>query len=74
MEQQLTTMQSQLQQAQQEYQSMTGDRGMENLLAGTVRNYLPPDWQSLQAAITQTGNAYPALAALSRLQSRPMPC
>jgi len=63
MEQQLTTMQSHLQQAQQEYQSITGDRGMQNLLSGTLRNYLPADWQSLQAAITQTGNAYPALAA-----------
>lgn len=63
MEQQLTTMQNHLRQAEQEYQSITGDRGMENLLSGTIRNYLPPDWQSLQAAITQTGNAYPALAA-----------
>jgi type IV secretion system protein VirB5 len=66
MEQQLTTMQSHLRQAQQEYQSITGNRGMQNLLAGTVRNYLPSDWQSLQAAITQTGNAYPALAAAIR--------
>jgi type IV secretion system protein VirB5 len=63
MEQQLTTMQSHLQQAQQEYQSITGDRGMQNLLSGTLRNYLPADWQSLQDAISQTGNAYPALAA-----------
>jgi type IV secretion system protein VirB5 len=63
MEEQLTTMQAHLRQAEQEYQSITGDRGMENLLSGTVRNYLPADWQSLQAAITQTGSAYPALAA-----------
>jgi hypothetical protein len=42
MEQQLTTMQAHLRQAEQEYQSITGDRGMENLLSGTVRNYLPP--------------------------------
>jgi len=63
MEQQLTTMQNHLRQAEQEYQSITGGRGMENLLAGTVRNYLPADWQTLQAAITQTSNAYPALAA-----------
>lgn len=63
MEQQLSTVQNQLRQAQQEYQSTTGDRGMQNLLSGTLRNYLPADWQSLQAAITQTGSAYPALAA-----------
>jgi Skp family chaperone for outer membrane proteins len=60
---QLNTAQAHLRQAQQEYQSITGDRGMENLLSGEVRNYLPSDWQSLQAAITQTGSAYPALAA-----------
>lgn len=63
MQQQLSTMQAHLRQAEQEYQSITGDRGMENLLSGTVRNYLPADWQSLQAAITQTGSAFPALAA-----------
>lgn len=63
MEQQLATMQGHLRQAEQEYQSITGDRGMGNLLAGTVRNYLPSDWQALQAAITQSGGAYSALAA-----------
>ena len=63
MEQQLTTMQNHLRQAEQEYQSITGDRGMQNLLSGTLRNYLPADWQSLQDAISQTSNAYPALAA-----------
>jgi type IV secretion system protein VirB5 len=63
MEQQLTTMQAHLRQAQQEYQSITGDRGMENLLSGTVRNYLPPDWASLQAAVSQTSGAYPALSS-----------
>ena len=36
---------------------------MQNLLSGTLRNYLPADWQSLQDAISQTSNAYPALAA-----------
>ena len=56
MEEQLTTMQAHLRQAEQEYQSITGDRGMQNLLSGTVRNYLPADWQSLQAAITQTSS------------------
>ena len=57
MEEQLTTMQAHLRQAEQEYQSITGDRGMQNLLSGTVRNYLPADWQALQAAISQTSGA-----------------
>lgn len=63
MGQQLSTMQGHLRQAQQEYQSITGSRGMQNLLTGTVRNYLPADWQALQASLTQTTNAYPALSA-----------
>ena len=66
MEQQLTTMQAHLRQAEQEYQSITGDRGMENLLSGTVRNYLPSDWQTLQAAVTQTSSSYPALSAAAQ--------
>ena len=44
LEQQLATARSQLAQAQQEYQAMTGGRGMQQLLSGTVRNYLPGDW------------------------------
>jgi len=63
MEQQLETMQSHYRQAQQEYQSITGSRGMQSLLTGTVRNYLPADWQALQASLTQTAHAYPALSA-----------
>jgi len=61
--QQLTTLQSHLQQARQTYESMTGNRGMEHLLAGVVRNYLPEDWATLQAAIDQTSAAHPALTA-----------
>jgi len=63
MEQQLGTMQSHFRQAQQEYQSITGSRGMQNLLTGTVRNYLPADWQALQASLTSATGAYPALSA-----------
>ena len=66
LEQQLATARSQLTQAQAEFQSMTGNRGMQSLLAGTVRNYLPPDWNSLQAVVQGTGTgagAYPALSA-----------
>jgi type IV secretion system protein VirB5 len=60
--QQLATARSELAQAQAEYQSVTGTRGMERLLAGTTRNYLPADWATLQRAL-QSGGSFPALAA-----------
>lgn len=63
LQQQLATEQQQLQQAQQELQTMTGDRGMEQLLAGTVRNYLPETAADLQAVFNQTSTPYSALAA-----------
>jgi type IV secretion system protein VirB5 len=63
MAQQLSTARSHLSQAQQAYQSMTGGRGMEQLLSGTVRNYLPPDWAQLDAAIRQGVGSYQSLAA-----------
>jgi type IV secretion system protein VirB5 len=66
MEQQLETMQGHFRQAQQEYQSITGSRGMQNLLSGTVRNYLPADWQSLQSSLTSASSAFPALSAAVR--------
>jgi type IV secretion system protein VirB5 len=60
--QQLATARSELAQAQAEYQSVTGTRGMEQLLAGTTRNYLPSDWATLQRALQGGGN-FPTLAA-----------
>src|SRR5688500_1707491 len=42
MRQQLETSRDQLQEARQTLDSMRGGRGMERLLAGTARNYLPP--------------------------------
>jgi type IV secretion system protein VirB5 len=62
LEQQLATARSQLLQAQAEFQTMTGNRGMQSLLSGTVRNYLPPDWATLQGAVQGSAGAYPALA------------
>ena len=62
LEQQLATARNELTQAQTEYQSITGARGMGRLLAGTVRNYLPPDWATLQGAL-QGSARYPQLAA-----------
>lgn len=63
LQQQLETARSQLTQAQQQYQSMTGGRGMEQLLGGVVRNYLPPDWQALEATLNGVQGSYTSLAA-----------
>jgi len=63
MREQLTEARNQLTQAQRQYDSMTGRRGMERLLAGTTRNYLPPDWATLEAALRGAESAYAALAS-----------
>jgi type IV secretion system protein VirB5 len=61
MQQALQTAQNELNQAHQTYQSMTGARGMQLLLSGTVRNYLPASWPqvstSLAGPIQSTVNA-----------------
>ncbi|MGH8217298.1 MAG: type IV secretion system protein [Steroidobacteraceae bacterium] len=61
--QELQTAQSELAQARQEYQSFTGTRGMQNLLSGTNRNYLPTDVTSLEATLSGSGGTYGALAS-----------
>ena len=63
LEQQLSTAQQHLTQAQQTYQSMSGGRGMQLLLSGTVRNYLPSDWSQVQTTLSQANGASRALAA-----------
>lgn len=65
LEQQVATARNQLAQAQSEYQSITGARGMQQLLAGTTRNYLPADWAAVQSTLQGSGG-YPALAAQAR--------
>jgi len=62
LEQSLTVARQHLAEAQAQLQSMTGDRGMERLLSGTNRNYLPTDWQQLTAALDDTSSAYMALS------------
>jgi len=57
LEQQVETARRQLEQAQSEYQSITGGRGMERLLSGTLRNYLPATWGDLQSALSGTGSS-----------------
>jgi len=63
LQQQLSTAQSHLMQAQSEFQSMTGRRGMEQLLAGTTRNYLPAEWSDLVGAMQGVGAANGPLAS-----------
>ena len=55
LEDQLTTARAHLAQAQAEYESITGGRGMEALLAGAPRNYLPTNWPQLQTAMQGGG-------------------
>jgi type IV secretion system protein VirB5 len=51
LKQQLTTIEQQLTQAQQQFQSMTGTRGMQNLLSGINRNYFPTNSTQLLTAL-----------------------
>lgn len=63
LQQQVATARSQLSQAQSEFASITGSRGMQLLLSGTVRNYLPTDAASLAQVLSGSSGTYPALAA-----------
>jgi len=60
--QQLATLKSQLQQAEQTLQAMSGPRGMQQLLSGTDRNYLPTNWSQLNGAGAGAGGTYASLA------------
>jgi len=59
---QLTTLESQLQQAEQTLQSMSGTRGMQQLLSGMNRNYLPGTWSQLNGAGVGASGTYGGLA------------
>ena len=63
MREELTTAQAELSQARSEYAAMTGNRGMDQLLAGENRNYLPADWAELNAVLEGSGGAYESLAS-----------
>jgi type IV secretion system protein VirB5 len=60
--QQLTTAQAQLNQAEAALATTTGNRGMQLLLSGTNRNYLPMSAAQLTAA-SQGAGGYPGLAS-----------
>jgi len=62
LKQQLTTAERALSQAQSQYQAITGGRGMQNLLNGTNRNYLPSNWSQIVAAINRSGSGFSALS------------
>ncbi|MBV9345417.1 MAG: type IV secretion system family protein, partial [Gammaproteobacteria bacterium] len=66
LEEQVATARNQLGQAQAEFAAITGDRGMQSLLGGTPRNYLPADWAALQGA-TQGGGSPLAVEVRSAL-------
>ena len=63
LEQSLVTEQRQFINAQQQLQAMTGDRGMQNLLSGIRRNYLPQNWAQVTAAEQGDVSQYPSLTA-----------
>jgi type IV secretion system protein VirB5 len=63
MQQQVETARNQLEQARQQVQAVTGGRGMEQLLSGVMRNYLPSDWSQLQGVLTQSGGGFGTLTA-----------
>ncbi|MGA2024930.1 MAG: type IV secretion system protein [Steroidobacteraceae bacterium] len=60
--QQLESARAQLQQVQAQYQAMTGGRGMQLLLSGTVRNYLPIDAAQLAIVLQGGSSGYGVLS------------
>lgn len=63
MESQLEALESQLNTARSTLQSISGQRGLQNLLNGVVRNYLPADWDQLQSVASNSSGNYGGLAA-----------
>lgn len=62
LEQELTTAQNELTSSEQTFRSMTGDRGMESLLGGVVRNYLPTTSADLQSLLAGSAGSSGTLA------------
>jgi type IV secretion system protein VirB5 len=62
MENQLLTARNQLTEAQSTLTSMSGTRGMQNLLNGVNRNYLPADYQQLLDVMNSASASYGALS------------
>ena len=62
MRDQLMTAKDQLDQAREALESMRGGRGMDGLLSGQDRNYLPPDWEEWERTLQQATRQYRALS------------
>lgn len=62
LEQELATAQNELATSEQTFHSMTGDRGMEALLGGVLRNYLPTSASDLQSLLAGDSGPWGALA------------
>jgi len=65
MTQQYTELVQSYQQLQSTYNSLTGPRGMQNLLSVSLanRNYLPVNYSQMSGVINGTSTAYPALSS-----------
>ena len=66
LEQSLTTQQQEFGAAEAELRGMSGTRGMQDLLGGIRRNYLPENWAQLRAAADGSPGSYPNLSAAVR--------
>lgn len=63
MQQELQTARDQLAQAQLALRTTTGDRGMQRLAGGVMRNYLPTSWSQMTDAMRGAATGHPALTA-----------
>jgi hypothetical protein len=66
LDQSLTTEQQAFGAAEAQLRGMSGTRGMQDLLGGIRRNYLPQSWAQLRAAADGSPASYPGLAAAVR--------
>jgi type IV secretion system protein VirB5 len=62
LQKQLTTALADLKLAQQAYAAVTGTRGMQQLLSGSQRNYLPTNWNDVQGVLQGKSTAYSGLS------------
>lgn len=63
MQEEVQTARDQLTQARQALQTMTGGRGMERLINGSVRNYLPSTWSQLAGVGQGAAGAFSGLSS-----------
>ncbi len=66
LDQSLTTQQEEFGAAEAQLRGMSGTRGMQDLLGGIRRNYLPENWAQLRAAAAGSPGSYPGLSAAVR--------